>query len=136
MAMCFSDSVRRISFILALITVSIFLPLRGNQVLADSDDDIKMDPFVVMFQAKLDEAKSEHVAQEAAVNLARTRYSTALRLLTQGAISRDEFDSLEAALKAAVAQLDVTRQRVVARQAVLEVVILNRLAGREVQQCL
>ncbi len=101
-----------------------------------ADDDIKNDPFVVLFQAKLDEAHAEVVSHEAAVQLARVKFDTAARLLTQGATSREEYDTLQAALKAAQAQLEVMRQRVVARKALLDVVILNRLAGREIQQCL
>lgn len=134
--MSFLDVMRRNVCVFGILVATVFLASTGSMAQAPGDDDINMDPFVIMFQAKLDEAKSEHAAQEANVNLAKTRYDTASRLLTQGAISRDEYESLYAALKASYAQLEVTRQRVVARQAVLEVVILNRLAGREVQQCL
>lgn len=103
---------------------------------AFADDDINKDPFVILFQAKLDQAQAEVLSQEANLQLAKVRFDTAAKLLMQGAVSREEYDTLQASLKAAAAQLEVARQRVVERKALLDVVVLNRLAGREIQQCL
>ena len=118
-------------FVAVLLLLGLNSPLQ-----ADDSVDISRDPFVVLFQSKLDEANSEVVAQEAKYNLAAHCFQTSRRLLEQQAISLDEYKRDYVAMKVEEAQVQVFKQRVIARKAVLDVVILNRLAGREVQQCI
>ena len=118
-------------FVAVLLLLGLNSPLQ-----ADDSVDISRDPFVVLFQSKLDEANSEVVAQEAKYNLAVQCFNTSRRLLELQAISSDEYKRDYVAMKVEEAQVQVFKQRVIARKAVLDVVILNRLAGREVQQCI
>ena len=134
--MCVTGSRKWIFLVSWMVSCMLAFAWGSTSFAFDGDEDISKDPFVVLFQAKLDEAHAEVVSHEAAVQLAKVKFDTAARLLTQGATSREDYDTSQAALRAAEAQLEVMRQRVVARKALLDVVILNRLAGREIQQCL
>ncbi len=113
-----------------LLLVGVNLPLRAD------DAEINNDPFVVMFQSKLDEAKSELIAQEAKYLLAKQNFETSRNLLDKQALSLDEYKRDFAAMKFEEAQVEVFKSRIVARKTALDVVILNRLAGRDVQECI
>ncbi len=100
------------------------------------DDTLANDPYVILFRTKLEEANSDVSAKEASLALAQLRFEQIRILITKGAASRDEYNQLNASLALAKAEFHSAQQRVLARKAMLDVVILNRLAGREVQQCL
>ncbi len=116
--------------------VAVLLLTGMNQPLMADDSDINDDPFVVMFQSKLDEANSELIAQEAKFALAQHNFETSHRLLAKQAITMDEYKRDYATMKVEEAQVEVFKNRVVARKSALDVVILNRLAGRDIQQCI
>jgi multidrug resistance efflux pump len=101
-----------------------------------NEETLENDPYVVLFRTKLEEANSEASAKEANLALAQVRFRQIQRLISQGAATEDEYVQLKAALLVAQTELNAAKQRVLARKAMLDVVILNRLAGREVQQCL
>ncbi len=56
--------------------------------------------------------------------------------MAKQAITMDEYKRDYAAMKVEEAQVEVFKNRVVARKSALDVVILNRLAGRDIQQCI
>ena len=116
--------------------VAVLLLTGLNQPLKADDSDINNDPFVVMYQSKLDEANSELIAQEAKYALAHHNFETSHRLLAKQAITMDEYKRDYATMKVEEAQVEVFKNRVVARKTALDVVILNRLAGRDIQQCI
>ena len=116
--------------------VAVLLLIGMNQPLMADDSDINNDPFVVMYQSKLDEANSELIAQEAKYALALHNFETSNRLLAKQAITMDEYKRDYATMKVEEAQVEVFKNRVVARKSALDVVILNRLAGRDIQQCI
>lgn len=116
--------------------VAVLLLTGMNQPLMADDSDINNDPFVVMYQSKLDEANSELIAQEAKYALAQHNFETSNRLLAKQAITMDEYKRDYATMKVEEAQVEVFKNRVVARKTSLDVVILNRLAGRDIQQCI
>jgi hypothetical protein len=116
--------------------VTVLLLTGLNQPLKADDSDINNDPFVVMYQSKLDEAHSELIAQEAKFALAQHNFETSNRLMAKQAITMDEYKRDYAAMKVEEAQVEVFKNRVVARKSALDVVILNRLAGRDIQQCI
>ena len=116
--------------------VTVLLLTGMNQPLKADDSDINNDPFVVMYQSKLDEANSELIAQEAKYALAHHNFETSHRLLAKQAITMDEYKRDYATMKVEEAQVEVFKNRVVARKSALDVVILNRLAGRDIQQCI
>lgn len=96
---------------------------------------LESDPYVILYRSKLEEARAEVLSLEANLSLAQLRLDQMRRLKAQGAASLDEYEQAKASFQLALSQLHAARQRVDARKAMLDVVILNRIAGREVQQC-
>lgn len=94
--------------------------------------DINKDPYVVLYQIRLDMAKVAVDRSMSVAALEKARYDMAQRLYNSAAVSYEEYITRRAAMEVANLQVAELRVKVKEMEGVLEVVKFLRAAGRDV----
>jgi hypothetical protein len=115
-----------------VLTLALLFVMHSGAATPTPAADINADPYVVLYQTRVDMAKAFVAQKESMYELERSRFSIAQRLYQSNAVSYEEYLTRKSAMQVEQAQCTFARLKLKEMEAILELVKTLRLAGKDV----